>query len=249
MKKLLYLLYPAMLLLILFLFTGTAEEYKEASFSECSMETENIASFRYWLYEPSSPEPGMPLIVYLHGRSGKGEDLTLITSVDGFPEYVASGKLGNLRCYVLIPQLPSSVSGWIRAVDDVAELVEAVSAQYGIDRDNISLTGHSMGGSGVWKFALRAPDLYSRFAPLSGSVVFSEENVEKLKGLRIRTFVGALDTVVPPSSSIMMVEALKEAGGDAEVTVFENADHFTVPGCAFLGDTGLIEWLTGSSSF
>ncbi len=191
----------------------------------------------------------MPLIVYLHGRSGKGEELTLITSVDGFPEYVASGKLGNLRCYVLIPQLPSSVSGWIRAVDDVAELVEAVSAQYGIDRDNISLSGHSMGGSGVWKFALRAPDLYARFAPLSGSVVFSEENVERLKDKKIWAFVGALDTVVPPSSSIKMVEALKGEGWDAEVTVFENADHFTVPGCAFLGDTGLIEWLTENSSF
>jgi len=104
------------------------------------------------------------------------------------------------------------------------------------------------GGSGVWKFALRAPELYARFAPLSGSVVFSEENVERLKDLKIRAFVGALDTVVPPSSSIMMVEALEEAGGDAALTVYDDADHFAVPGRAFLENTVLIEWLTGEAA-
>ncbi len=248
MKRRFYL-YSVILVLILFLFTGTGEEFKEASFSECSMETENISAFRYWLYEPSSPVPGMPLIVYLHGRSGKGEELRLITSVNGFPEYVESGKLGSLPAYVLIPQLPSSVSGWIKAAGDVDELVEAVVAEYEIDRDNISLTGHSMGGSGVWKFALRNSGLYSRFAPLSGSVVFRAENVERLKDKEIWAFVGALDTVVPPSSSTAMVSAIEEAGGNAEITIFDDADHFAVPGLAYLGDTPLIEWLTGNSSF
>lgn len=248
MKKRFSLFNSLALLIILLLFTGTGEEYKESSFREYTAETENIASFRYLLYEPSSPVPGMPLIVYLHGRSGKGEETGLITSVDGFPEYVASGKLGNLRSYVLIPQLPSSVSGWIKASEDVGELVESIAAAYEIDRNNISLTGHSMGGSGVWKFALRAPELYARFAPLSGSVVFSEENVERLKDLKIRAFVGALDTVVPPSSSIMMVEALEEAGGDAALTVYDDADHFAVPGRAFLENTVLIEWLTGEAA-
>lgn len=50
----------------------------------------------------------MPLIVYLHGGSGKGDNLSLITSEDGFPKYLQSGELGDVRAYVLIPQLPST---------------------------------------------------------------------------------------------------------------------------------------------
>ena len=46
-------------------------------------------SLGYWQYTPDSAEDEpLPLIVYLHGGSGKGSDLALITGADGFPQYV-----------------------------------------------------------------------------------------------------------------------------------------------------------------
>ena len=104
---------------------------------------------RCWLYTPTNPQQNMPLIVYLHGGSGKGDDLNLITAVDGFPSYLQSGSFGNLRAYVLIPQLPAEQKGWAEVSDQLYELIQNLLETRGIDRGNISLTGHSMGGTGT----------------------------------------------------------------------------------------------------
>ena len=63
--------------------------------------------FGYWLYTPEKPTEGMPLIVYLRGANGKGEDLNLVVANEDFPKYLQSGELGNVQAYVLIPQLPA----------------------------------------------------------------------------------------------------------------------------------------------
>ena len=51
---------------------------------------------------------------------------------------------------------------------------------------------------------------------------------------------------MPPDSSKEVIAALKAAGGSAEITVFDGADHFSVPSLTFL-DTNidLIGWLIG----
>ena len=41
--------------------------------------------------------------------------------------------------------------------------------------------------------------------------------------------VGSADTIVPPDSTLTFVEALREAGADVAVTVFDGDDHFSVP--------------------
>lgn len=61
--------------------------------------------------------------------------------------------------------------------------------------------------------------------------------------------VGSADTIVPPdsTSTLTFVEALREAGADAAVTVFDGADHFSVPSLAYLDrGTDLVGWLTGN---
>ena len=56
-----------------------------ATFRACGATVGNT-TWRYYLYIPPEPRTGMPLIVYLHGGSGKGNDLNLITAADGFPK-------------------------------------------------------------------------------------------------------------------------------------------------------------------
>ena len=54
----------------------------------------------YLLYTPQNATDGMPMIVYLHGGSGKGSDTALLTANEGFPKYLADGRLGvvGLTC-------------------------------------------------------------------------------------------------------------------------------------------------------
>lgn len=217
-----------------------------SSFEARTIATENIASFRYWLYKPTNPTSDMPLIVYLHGGSGKGEDLTLITSVDGFPKYLQDGALGDVRAYVIIPQLPSSLKGWINATDSLYSLIQKTVSEFEIDENNISLTGHSMGGTGTFNLAFTYPTLFARIAPLSGSAKSTANNLAKLQNIPIWAFVGSDDKIVPPDSSEEIIEQLKRKGGNAKITVFDGADHFTVPSLTYLDkDIDLISWLIG----
>ena len=222
------------------------KEHTPASFTACSINTSQLGTFRYWLYTPSDPTENMPLIVYLHGGSGKGDDLNLITAVDGFPQYLQSGQLGDVRAYVVIPQLPSTQKGWVNAAESISELIDHTVSTYKINRNNISLTGHSMGGTGTWNLACTYPSLFARIAPLSGSIRNTPDIIDNLKNIPVRAFVGSADTIVPPDSSKEVIAALKAAGGSAEITVFDSADHFSVPSLAFL-DTNidLIGWLIG----
>ena len=222
------------------------KEHTPASFTACSINTSQLGTFRYWLYTPSDPTENMPLIVYLHGGSGKGDDLNLITAVDGFPQYLQSGQLGDVRAYVVIPQLPSTQKGWVNAAESISELIDHTVSAYKINKNNISLTGHSMGGTGTWNLACTYPSLFARIAPLSGSIRNTPDIIDNLKNIPVRAFVGSADTIVPPDSSKEVIAALKAAGGSAEITVFDGADHFSVPSLTFL-DTNidLIGWLIG----
>ncbi len=215
-----------------------------ATFTAESITTADIAPFRFWLYTPAEPTAGMPLIVYLHGGSGKGDDLTLITAVDGFPKYLMDGTLGALNAYVVIPQLPGTLTGWTNAGASLMALINHMKNTYGVDPDNISLTGHSMGGTGTWGVALAYPATFARIAPLSGSVRNNILNVSKLRNVPVRAFVGAADTIVSPDSSLDFVAALQEAGGDAAVTSFPGATHFDVPSLVYLDkDIDIVNWL------
>ena len=222
------------------------EDSTPASFAACSIRTSLLDTLGYWLYIPSDPTADMPLIVYLHGGSGKGDDLDLITAVDGFPQYLQNGQLGDVRAYVIIPQLPNGQKGWTDIAESIVELIDQTVSTYEIDKNNISLTGHSMGGTGTWSLACAYPNLFARIAPLSGSVRNTPNTVDKLKNTPVKAFVGGADTIVSPEYSEKMVRALQAAGGSAEITVFDGADHFAVPGLAFL-DTSidLVGWLIG----
>lgn len=206
-------------------------------------------TINYWLYTPSNATEEMPLIVYLHGGSGKGDDLDKLTSNDGFPKYLSDGVFGDLRAYVIIPQLKSTFKGWSDNAIGVRDLIVSTQKNYSIDSGNISLTGHSMGGTGTWSIALRFPKLFNKIAPMSGSIDNTEENVNTLSSLKIWACVGSADNIVDPQKSIDIINALKAADVDAKITVFEGVDHFGVPEYAYKDlSLGVVAWLIGKDS-
>lgn len=117
--------------------------------SASSLTEGSFEGLGYLLYTPENAEKNMSLLVYLHGGHGKGSDLSVLTTTDGFPQYLADGLLGKIPAYVLIPQLPASEKGWLSSADTVMALIDTICKEKTIDRSRIALTGHSMGGTGT----------------------------------------------------------------------------------------------------
>lgn len=224
---------------------GNPADQQATGMQKTTLELSGGTSVNCWLYVPEEYSAAPGLIVYLHGGSGKGSDLDLITDAGGFPQYLRSGALGDLSSYVLFPQLPKNLKGWSDMDGTLMEMIQAVARDYGIDTSNISLTGHSMGGTGAWSIAAAHPGYFARVAPLSGSVRNTRENVQALLNTPVYAFVGEDDTIVDPEASVAFVNALTEAGGDAAIVEIEGADHFSVPEKAYLGSYGLIAWIQG----
>ncbi len=212
--------------------------------SASSLTEGSFEGLGYLLYTPEHAAENLPLLVYLHGGHGKGSDLSVLLDTDGFPKYLADGDFGEIPAYVLIPQLPASERGWLSASDTVMALIESICEEKAIDRSRIALTGHSMGGTGTWDLALAYPDIFSRIAPMSGSVKTTSDTLKTLKTMPIWAFVGADDVVVKPESTEMFIESVSRQNPDARVTVFENTDHVGVLQRAWLENgTELLNWL------
>lgn len=230
--------------------TLSVESEKEevpAQLLMCSTSTSQTEAFRYWLYIPKNPTEHMPLIVYLHGSSGKGDDLNILMEEDGFPQYLKNGRLGDVPAYILIPQLSAEKRGWASVSQSVYQLISETVSAYQIDSDNISLTGYSMGGTGTWNLAVQYPELFARIAPLSGSARGQAAKLEALKDIPVWAFVGSDDTVILPEYSENAVSELNTLGGNAQVTIFKGADHFAVPSQTYLDPSiGLVNWLIGN---
>lgn len=208
-----------------------------------ALQAETSGELSYLLYRPAHAQAGMPLIVYLHGGSGKGSDLSLLTQVDGFPQYLSEGALGEIPAYVVIPQLPAEKKGWADVAAEVEALIGAVCSQYQLDSTRVALTGHSMGGTGTWALALAMPERFSCIVPMSGSIKLNRENLQALSNLPVWAFVGEADTIVDPSSTLRFVEALQKVSSNAQVTVLPQADHFSVPNAYLSDQFDLISWM------
>ena len=204
--------------------------------------TSELSQLNYLLYTPNNATADMPLIVYLHGGSGKGNDLNLLTATNSFPKYVKDNTLGNIPAYIIMLQLPSNKKGWTDIKLSIKELIEYISDTYEIDSSRISLTGHSMGGTGVWGLAVAYPEIFSCIAPMSGSIIISNTTINSLSNMPIWAFVGSKDTIVSPKSSIQFIQKLSMYNANANITVFDGATHFDVPELAYLGHD-IVTWL------
>lgn len=180
-----------------------------------SLETGEAGGLDYWLYAPPGARDGLPLIVYLHGGSGRGDDLELVMEAESLPKFLRDGDLAP-SAYVVMPQLPSGETGWNGVTEGLAELIDAVVEECGADADRVSLTGHSMGGTGAFAVAAALPGRFSCVAPLSGSVRDSREMRAALADLPVWAIAGAQD----------FLAALRAVNPDARYTEVEEAGHF-----------------------
>lgn len=150
----------------------------------------------------------MPLIVYLYGSQGRGNDLEPLLSIEEFPKFLAEGTLGKVPAFALIPRLPSDKSDRTAMKETVVSVIQKVTVNDQINSGNVSLTGFSMGGAGVWNIADSYPELFRCIAPCSRGVRSAETTLSALSNMKIWTFVGTEDVVVRYQPTIDFMKQL-----------------------------------------
>jgi predicted peptidase len=145
--------------------------------------------------------------------------------VHGIPKVVDRGD--DLPFITVSPQCPPGTL-WSAQVDVLDALLQEIMATYAVDQKRIYLTGLSMGGNGTWHLAAAYPDRFAAIAPICGWGDFFAgfpEQVRVLKDVPVWAFHGAKDALVPLSGSRVLVDKLKEYGGDVRLTVYPEAEH------------------------
>jgi predicted peptidase len=201
-------------------------------------------TFPYVIYVPRdwTPSRKWPVILFLHGAGERGTDglrqtqVGIGTVIRFTPERVPA--------IVVFPQVPPE-ERWIGAPADAAmQALEEATAEFSGDAQRTYLTGLSMGGYGVWHLALAHPDRFAALIPICGGIVPAGSatsvrqspltsnaqdpyafTAQQLKHIPTWIFHGADDTVVLPSESRRMAEALRNAGNDVRATEYQGVGH------------------------
>lgn len=200
------------------------------------------ATLKYILTAPTDFDgsESLPMIVFLHGAGERGNDLEKIKA-HGIPKLFSKDEnYEGIRAITISPQCPEERT-WYDFKWDVISLIDEVADKYNVDKSKISLCGISMGGFGTWEIALQVPEKLFKIAPVCGGGM--SWRAWYLRNTPIRVYHGGLDNIVPLCMSEVMVNAIREQGGNVEFTIYEDLYH----DCwtrAF-EQTDLIAWLAG----
>jgi predicted peptidase len=181
-----------------------------------------VVDCNYLLYLPADygkSKDKWPLIMFLHGAGERGKNVEAVKK-HGPPKMIAEGK--SFDFIIVSPQCPNDL-WWPEQTEVLMALLDEIEAKYRVDTDRVYLTGLSMGGFGTWTLAEKFPKRFAAIAPICGG---SEQYAaNRLKKVPVWAFHGEKDNVVPLARSQTMVTAIKNAGGDAKLTVYPEAGH------------------------
>lgn len=182
---------------------------------------ERIVQFNYLLYLPeqyNKIDKKWPLLLYLHGGSGRGDNLDKIM---WYPVPKMLKDNNSFPFIVVCPQCPEGKS-WVES-EELITLLDNISENYKVDEHRIYLVGYSMGGYGVWFTAYRHPEYFAAIAPMSGMT--NTLWASMLKDLPIWVFHGAKDDVVPVEETMMMIDAIEKEGGSVKASIDQEGGH------------------------
>lgn len=210
----------------------------------------------YRLFRPQAAGK-LPLVVYLHGRGGMGDDnlrQLQFGNIFGTRVWLLPENQKRFPCYVVAPQ---SDRGWIKydftqepakeipGFGDgnrvALEIVDALRREFAhnIDERRIYVAGNSMGGAGVWNMLANRPHFFAA-AVICCAAVSLDDGTGSVE-TPLWNFHGDSDQIVPVSSSRDRVAARRKAGGHPLYTEYAGADHDGATGLAFT-EPELVKW-------
>lgn len=193
-------------------------------------------AMNYWLFLPDCVQENLPLIIYLHGAGERGKNVEHLAR-HGLAKLLTEGMA--IDAVVLVPQCPADCV-WDNLPHALKKLIDEIVDAYPIDVKRITVTGSSMGGFGTWMLGMTYPNFFAGLAPVAGGGM--EWRAHNLIHTPVRAYHGKVDTVVESIRSEMMVRAVNDNGGTADIVLFEELGHNDGIDYAYR-NTDLVEWL------
>jgi predicted esterase len=156
-------------------------------------------------------------VLFLHGSGESGYDIEKVKA-HGPPQLVDRGKKFP---FILVSPQSDVPTGW--DIDMLYKLLQDIKKKYRVNNQKVYVTGLSMGGFGTWALAIKYPDEFAAIAPVCGGGDTS--TAWKLRNIPVWCFHGAKDDVVPPASSINLVNAARIYNPSVSFTLYPNANH------------------------
>ena len=182
-------------------------------------ETDSYKKLKYVLRKPADFKPNgkYPIIIFLHGAGGRGDDIDKIATN---PFFVESERFDN-NAVVFAPQCYAD--SWFDIFEQLQEFIEyAINSEF-CDRARVYMVGASMGGYATWQMAMSHPEWFAAIVPVCGGGMYW--NAGRLKNVAVWAFHGDEDPVVYCEESRKMVDAVNKCGGDARLTVCCGVGH------------------------
>lgn len=185
-------------------------------------------NYQYLLYTPpdynNDSTRVWPLIIYLHGGSGRGTNLKKLYNA-GIPDQIYRGR--EFKFIIASPQCPAllrwSTDNWFE------NFFHELKSKYRIDTNRVYLTGESLGGAGTWCLAEKYPDIFAAIAPICGFTSHIDaiyKNIEKLNEIPIWAFHGAIDKSVPVEETDRIIEKLNGKNPHLKYTRMPDVGHW-----------------------
>ena len=167
----------------------------------------NQADYPFWLYLPSDSilKTHPPVLIFLHGRSLSGPDLSLVKKY-GIIHEIEKGR--EVPAIVIAPQVLAGKSWEPKKILSVLRFVQET---FETDTNRVYVAGMSLGGYGALSFAGAYPSIVAAGVALCGGGNINDGC--NLSQVPLWIQHGTLDKSVPISESEKIVTAIKNCNG------------------------------------
>jgi predicted peptidase len=245
-----------------FLFIVAVEGQLYDLFEVKTIKDEAGKTMNYRLLSPDDRfinQEKVPILIFLHGAGERGDNNTaqLVHVLTNFVQTTARVKY---PCYIIAPQCPKNewwTAGSYQSDGSISweeepsylqkmtmSIVDELIEKEKGDPNRIYVGGLSMGGMGTWDLIAHYPNRIAAAFPICGwgNPVYAN----KIKHIPVWAFHGADDPVVPPEGTSLMIQALKQVGGQPIYTEYEGVKHASWE-FPFSDQTYVFDWLFAQS--
>ena len=173
----------------------------------------------YLRFEPAdfSENKKYPIIIHFHGAGSRGNDVSILEN-QSIMCYAKGSK--NFPFVIFAPQC--SANTWFDVFGQLREFVKTVVELPYVDKENVYLSGVSMGGYASWQMLMSEPNIFRKAVICCGGGMYW--NAARIK-IPIWAFHGADDSTVFFEESQKMVNAVNRSGGNAKLTEYAGVGH------------------------
>jgi len=170
----------------------------------------------------SGEDESSPTLLLLHGTGGNEEDLIPLGQelAPGAAFLSPRGKVSEYGAPRFFRRLAEGVfdqEDLLLRTHELAEFVEAASAEYGFDRSKLVAVGYSNGANVAASTILLHPGLLRAAVLFRAMVPFEPDLTPDLSGMPVFLAAGRMDRMIPPDNTQRLADILDEAGADVDL--------------------------------